>query len=116
MTKLSVRIEGHYEVHEDPFSRAYDWHPACVLLKCDCGEELTLTGTSTIPACRCGADHSEIIQDIQEREGRLRHGVTHPWQHDTKEQAQQRLRDEAAYPEGSPWRYNDVTSGDVDDV
>ncbi len=116
MTKISVRIEGHYEVKEDPFSRAYEWQPGCVVLECDCGQELTLTGTSTVLTCRCGADHSEIIQDLQEREGRLRDEVTHPWRYDTKEQAQQHLRDEAAHPEGSPWRYNDVTSGEVDDA
>jgi len=116
MTKISVRIEGRYEVKEDPFSRSYEWQPGCVVLECDCGEELTLTGTSTAPTCRCGADHGVIVQDLQEREGRLRHAVTHPWQYDTKEQAQQNLQDEAAYPKSSPWRYNDVTSGEVGDV
>jgi hypothetical protein len=116
MTKISVRIEGHYEVKEGPFSRSYEWHPACVVLECDCGEELTLTGTNTVPTCRCGADHSAIIQDLQEREGRLRHAVTHPWQYDAKEQTQQHLRDETAHPEGSPWRYNDVTLRNTNDV
>ena len=116
MTKISVRIEGHYEVKEDPFSRAYEWQPGCVVLACDCGQELTLTGASSVPTCRCGADHSEIIQDLQEREGRLRDEVTHPWQHDAKEQAQQHLRDEATHREGSPWRYNDVTLRNANDV
>ena len=117
MTMISVRIEGHYEVHEEPFSRTYVWQPSCVVLECDCGQELRLTGASTVPTCRrCGADHSEIIQDLQEREGQLRDEVTHPWRYDTKEQAQQHLRDEAAYSKNSPWRYNDVTSGKVDDA
>jgi hypothetical protein len=40
MTKIVVRIEGHYEVQEAPFSRSYDWHPALVTLECDCGEKL----------------------------------------------------------------------------
>jgi hypothetical protein len=116
MTKISVRIEGHYEVKEDPFSRAYEWQPGCVVLECDCGQELTLTGASTVPTCRCGADHSAIVQDIQEREGRLRDEITHPWRYDTKEQAQQHLRDEAAYTKRSPWRYNDLMWGDANDV
>jgi hypothetical protein len=47
MTRVTVRIEGHYEVVEAPFSRSYKWHPASVTLVCDCGEELTLTGAST---------------------------------------------------------------------
>ena len=116
MTKISVRIEGRYEVKEDSFSRTYEWQPGCVVLECDCGQELTLTGTDTVFTCRCGADHSVIVQDLQEREGRLRHAVTHPWRYDAKEQAQQHLRDEAAHPEGSPWRYNDVTSGEANGV
>jgi len=37
MTKIVERVEGHYEVHEGPFSRAYKWHPAYVTLECGCG-------------------------------------------------------------------------------
>jgi len=112
MTKIVVRTEGHYEVHETPFSRAYDWYPACVILECECGEKLALTGSSSEPACLCGVNHSSVIQDIQEREGRLQHETTHPWHFDLQSQADQHLRDEAAYPEeDSLWRYNDVTSG-----
>jgi hypothetical protein len=115
MTKIIVRVEGHYEVHETPFSRAYDWYPACVILECDCGEKMALTGSSTVAACHlCGAEHSYVIRDIQEREGRLQHETTHPWYYDLQSQADQHLRDEAAYPEeDSPWRYNDITSGTI---
>ena len=115
MTRVTVRIEGHYEVHKAPFSRSYEWHPASVTLVCDCGEELTLTGNSTAPTCRCGTDHSALINDLQEREAQLGHAVTHPWSYEGEDQAAQRLGDEAAYPEGSPRRYNDVTSGLKDD-
>src|SRR5215217_6619674 len=85
MTKISVRIEGRYEVKEDSFSRTYEWQPGCVVLECDCGQELTLPGTSTAPTCRCGADHSAIVRNLQDREGRLRHVVTHPWQYATRD-------------------------------
>ena len=115
MTRIIVRLEGHYEVQEAPFSRSYKWHPASVTLACDCGEELTLTGPSTDSTCRCGADHGALINDIQARENQLRDAVTHSWSHEAKEQEAQHLRDEAAYPEGSPRRYNDVTSGFVVD-
>src|SRR5215204_4948434 len=115
MTKIIVRVEGHYEVHETPFSRAYDWYPACVILECDCGEKLALTGSSTGSACLCGAEHSDVILDIQEREGRLQQETTHPWYYDLQSQEDQHLRDEAAYPEDSPWRYNDITAGLGDD-
>ena len=110
MTPVTLRFEGHYEVHETPFARSYEWHPAYVTLVCDCGQELALTGAGTVSTCRCGVDHGTIIRGIQEREGQPRHKDTHPWQYDTEEQAQQHLRNEAAYPEDSPWRYNDITS------
>ena len=111
MTQITVLVEGHYETHESPFGRSYEWYPAYATLECDCGQKLTLTGTGTIPTCRCGVDHSAIIQDIREREGRLREEVTHPWLHDAQDQDEQRLRDEAAYPRDSAWRYNDISSG-----
>ena len=115
MTRITVRVEGHYEVQEAPFSRSYKWHPSAVTLVCDCGEEQTFTGTGAAPTCRCGADHSALIDDLQEREAQLGHAVTHPWSYERENQATQRLRDEAAHPEGSPRRYNDVTSGLMDD-
>jgi hypothetical protein len=116
MTKIVECVEGHYEVSESPFIRNYEWHPAYVTLECDCGEALTLSSTSSTPICRCGTDHSAVTQDIKEREGRLRDEATHPWQHAAKEQAHQHLRDATTYPEGSPWRYNDVTSRNINDV
>jgi hypothetical protein len=111
MTRITERLEGHYEVHEAPFSRSYEWHPGAVTLVCDCGEELTLTSASIDSTCQCGADHSAHIKDLHEREAQLGHAVTHPWRYEREDQAAQHLRDEAAYPEGSPRRYNDVTSG-----
>jgi hypothetical protein len=42
MAKNIVYVEGHYGVHEAPFSRTYKWYPAHITLECDCGEELIL--------------------------------------------------------------------------
>jgi hypothetical protein len=115
MTRITVRVEGHYEVEESPFSRSYKWHPSAITLVCDCGEEMAVTDASADSTCRCGADHSApiddaLINDIRARESQLRDVVTHPWNHDVTEQAAQHLRDEAAYPEDSPRRYDDVTT------
>src|SRR5918998_5233817 len=106
MRLITVRVEGHYEVYETPFARAYEWHPTYTTLECECGEQLTLTAQSAGIICRCGADHSDIVQDIQEREARLGKEFTHPWQHDAQEREDQPLGDEDSYPEGSPWPYN----------
>ena len=116
MTRTTVRVERHYEVHEAPFARAYKWYPARVTLKSDCGEKFTLTGTSTVPICGCGQRHSDIIQDMQEREERLRYEYTYPWHYDTREQIEQHLQDETVYPKNSPWRYNDVTWSNANDA
>jgi hypothetical protein len=110
--KVTKHVEAHYESSEMPFGKVYEWHNAYIALECDCGEKLILTATSTITTCsRCGADLGAIVHDIQEREGHLPDDLTHPWFYDTKERAEQHRRDEAAYPEGSPWRYNDITGG-----
>ena len=113
--RIIERGEAHYETHEIEFGKTYKWHPAYSILECDCGEKVTLTGTSTSTTCRCGADRSAFIRDIQEREGRLAGEATHPWLHDAQAQAEQHLQDEAAHPKDSPWRYNDVTSDNMDE-
>lgn len=78
MTRITVRVQGHYEVHEAPFSRSYKWHPSAVTLVCDCGEEQTFTDASAESRCRCGADHSALIDDIRVLENQLGDAVVHP--------------------------------------
>jgi hypothetical protein len=111
--KIIERVEGRYEAREVPFGKVYEWHPAHITVECDCGEKSILTATCTITTCSgCGADLSGIVHDIQEREGPLPNRLTHPWFYDAQVREQQRLRNEAAYPEGSPWRYDDVMTDD----
>jgi hypothetical protein len=113
MTQITERVEAHYESSEMPFGKVYEWHDAYVAVECDCGEKVSLTATSTITACRrCGADLATFVHDIKEREGRLPDRITHPWYYDAEERAHQHQHDEAAYPEGSSWRYNDITGAD----
>ena len=112
MTQIIKDVEAHYETDEFPFGRSYVWHAEQTIVECDCGERLTLTATSTTSVCWCGTDHSAIIGDIQKREGRLSDTIIHPWLYDVQEQVEQHQQDEATYPKGSPWRYNDITSGD----
>ena len=113
MAQITKRVEAHYESSEMPFGKVYEWHNAYIALECDCGEKLILTATSTITTCpRCGADLGAMVHDIQEREGGLPEELSHPWSYDydAKEQAEQHQQDEAAYPEGSRWRYDDITA------
>ena len=109
MANIIERVEARYETHEVAFGRVCEWHPSYVALECDCGEQLILTAASPVTACRCGADVGSFIHDIQQREALLSDKLTHPWFFDAEERADQRLRDEAVHPGGSPWRYDDVT-------
>ena len=112
MAQITKRVEAHYMSSEMPFGKVYEWHNAYIALECDCGEKLILTATSAITTCpQCGADFDAIVHDIQEREGRLPNELTHPWLYDAKERGKQHQQDEAVYPEGSPWRYDDITGG-----
>ena len=117
MFKIAESVEAHYETLEVPFGRIYHWEKAHVTLECDCGETLTFSETSAIvTCCRCGAAHGDLVRDIHYREEHLGDEDEHPWHYDLQSQEAQHLRDEAAYPEGFAWRYNDATtSGFVGD-
>jgi ribosomal protein S27E len=111
MVQILERVQAHYESREMPFGKVYEWHPAFVALECDCGEKVTLSATSTTTTCSgCGADLVTFVHDIKESQCRLPDKLTHPWFYDVRERAQQHEHDEAAYREGSPWRYEDITA------
>ena len=46
MTRIIEDIPAHYETHEVPFGRSYEWHPERILFECDCGQMSTVTATS----------------------------------------------------------------------
>ena len=115
MSKIIESVEAHYETLEVPFGRRYHWYQAHVTLECDCGEILAFSGTSAILTCRCGAAYGALVHDIHYREEHLREEDAHPWHYDLQSQEDQHLRDEAAYPEGSSWRYDDEATSGVED-
>jgi hypothetical protein len=125
MTQVIEVIKAQYDTLEVPFGRSYRWHQAHVTLECECGEKPTfkmsaLTGSRAV--CVCGTDLTVDSQEKRQGHQPEVHGqlledyeVTHhPWLHHPQAQIEQHLRDEAAYPEGSPWRYNDITSRGTD--
>src|SRR5919199_3170825 len=123
LMRVVERIAEHYGVEESPFGRAYRWSPEQVVLECSkCGTKIThkrsqIIGSEVI-SCECDKANTahireELVIQVRDEEYEAHH---YPWLHDTKEQDNQHLRDEAAYPNDSPWRYNDVTLGDANDV
>lgn len=113
MTRILKRVEAHYGTHEVPFGQVYEWQEAYVTVRCDCGAEAILTSTSPSTTCRCGANLSAFVGALEEPQGRLPDTVTHPWFYDGRARVQQSRRDQAAYPKGSPWRYNDITENET---
>jgi len=120
------RLEEHYEVQEVPFGRSYKWCPECVVVQCDCDKRASFNISDLADpraVCECGVDLTTDIQEKLQGYHSEVQGQTltdyesahHPWLHDTQAQADQHLRDEAAYPEGSPWRYNDITTRSLQD-
>ena len=98
MTRNIENIEAHYETREVPFGRSYEWHPEYIIVECDCGQKLLITGTSNLPTCpECGVDYSSLVRDIRRRESRLGDEDERPWHYDEPSQEDQHLRDEATY-------------------
>jgi hypothetical protein len=119
--QLIERVAEHYDTQEMEFGRTYIWCPETVVLECsNCGKKMTLTRAELIdtqPECECGRGHTarvreEVVVQLVDEDYEAHH---HPWHFDLQSQADQHLRDEVAYPEGSSWRYDDVTSGLGDD-
>ena len=111
MVKIIERVQAHYESREMPFGKTYEWHPAYVILECGCGKKWTIDAMSTITTCECGRDLANILaRGIQDGEATPPEEVSRPWFYDTKERARQHQRDEEAFPEGSSWRYDDITA------
>ncbi len=75
--KVLEHLEGHYETHDVPFGKVYRWRPECVVIKCVCGEELTLTGSRT--ACECGVDHANICREELACRQPKDEAALHPW-------------------------------------
>jgi len=122
---IEIIKKAHYDTLEVPFGKSYRWHQAHVIVECDCGEKQTFKMsalTDSRAVCACGADLTADIQeklqgDQSEAQGQMLEdyeATHHPWLHDPRAQAEQHLRDEAAYPEGSPWRYDDISSRGTD--
>jgi hypothetical protein len=117
--RVIERIAEHYDVQESPFGRVYRWSPEHVVVKCKCGKRTAHTRSeiidSEVTSCGCGEDDAarireELVIRMLDEEYEAHH---HPWHYDTQEQADQHLRDEAAHPKDSPWRYNDITSRSI---
>jgi hypothetical protein len=79
MTTVIECNEGHYDVQKATYGETYVWCPEeRVVVECDCGQRLTLTGSDAV--CSCGADHVALV-----REALAQQMASHPWEVDFQE-------------------------------
>ena len=61
MANVIEGAEGRYEVQDVEFGRVYKWQPERVMVECDCGERIALSGSGI--TCGCGLDHTEVVRE-----------------------------------------------------
>ena len=81
IVRVIERLDGCYEAQKMPFGTLYRWRADCVVIECECGERLTLTGSMTI--CGCGADHEATIREVLAGKRRSEDEALHPWRYAT---------------------------------
>ena len=79
MSKVKVRVEGHYEVEDLPYGKDYVWVPAHALIECDCGQVMDADAHHTV-CPGCGTDHTGVLREVAGRH--LGEEVLHPWHSD----------------------------------
>ncbi len=79
MAKVIERVEARYDVQEVEFGEIYKWRPESVVVECGCGEEPTLTA-STSTCGECGADHGTVMRE-ESTARRLEDEALHPWRY-----------------------------------
>ncbi len=77
MVKVIGRVHAHYEVQDLEMGKVYRWCPEKVVVECSCGNRETFSASRTPLCSRCGADHTDITQEVLE--ARPEDKVDHPW-------------------------------------
>jgi hypothetical protein len=62
-TIVKERVEGHYEVLEEPYGKVYKWVSAYALIECDCGQLFSTEGT-TASCPRCEGDYTGVVRGV----------------------------------------------------
>ena len=79
MAKVTERVDGCYEVQDVEFGRVYKWRHERMVVECRCGQNLSLTA-STTSCVECGSHHLLAVQGASTV--RRPSGQTlHPWRY-----------------------------------
>jgi hypothetical protein len=82
VTTVIERIEGHYEVCSTSYGQAYVWRPERIVVACECGQRLALSGSE--PICSCGVNHAPLLRE-QLASRKVSEGAHHLWEAEFKE-------------------------------
>ena len=77
MVKVIERVDAHYEVQDLEMGKVYRWCPEKVVVECSCGNRETFSASRPPLCSRCGADHTDITQEVLEACPEDK--VDHPW-------------------------------------
>src|SRR4051794_20193127 len=72
------RLEGRYKIEDMPFGTIYRWSPESVVIECDCGQRLALSG-STTTCGGCGMDHAAVAREKLAVRRQEKNKSIHPW-------------------------------------
>jgi hypothetical protein len=77
VAKVIECVKAHYEIQHVEMGKVYRWCPQSVVLECACGKQPTLSASKTTSCPHCGADHTDIAQEMLE--ARPEDKGDHPW-------------------------------------
>ncbi len=79
MSRIRVRVEGHYEVRKVPYGKDYIWTPAHALIECDCGQMIDADEQHAV-CPNCDTDHTAVVRQVVREQ--LPDETLHPWHPD----------------------------------
>jgi hypothetical protein len=63
VAKVITYAKACYEIQDVEMGKVYRWRPESVVVKCDCGEEPSLTASNS--TCeKCGAVYRDIVEEV----------------------------------------------------
>ena len=82
LAKVIERVQARYEIQEVEMGKVYMWHPAHIVLECQCGERLALSA-STTSCVQCASDHVLAVKALKEASTDKHQSdqTLHPWRY-----------------------------------
>jgi hypothetical protein len=89
MVKVIERVWKRYEVQDVEFGKVYTWRPERIVVECECGRRLSITGATTSCA-KCGSDHTDPSRN-ESAEVYRSYDALHPRRYSEDREAEQGL-------------------------